>query len=465
MHTIKIKIHTHTRTLQYRFIERTETLGLIPLSDDYPAAETLIRQFHHDIIQPLEHVPEDIKADLWENLILQFAWPSRTLNALPVKYTDLAVVVEHDLRTYYQPSAMHTIDYLEQHGRCLDYIEGRPSEIRQAGRGAFATQHLPQGTIVTGSPLLVFPNRHYFEMYKGNWMTKDDIPDKNHVVQHQILLNYCWNHATASSIYLCPYGAGIHYINHAPNQTAVNAKLQWATDGEMGHMDKWLQMHPRHMVKEASPGLFVDVVATRDILEKEEIFLDYGAAWEAAWEHHVAQWGTVYRYSKNYTSARDWSNANPTAVLRTETEQEKKPYPSHFELRCLHDLDSYEYSQEEAMEQWNEYMTPGNPCRIVDRKLEQSQDNDGESVYYYKVLYKEMERNDVSEIELTTLDEQEWIESDWIVRGALRFVDAPYSTDLMLEGVFRHAMGLPDDMLPDAWRGVFLTYEELLDDL
>ena len=305
--------------------------------------------------------------------------------------------------------------------------------------------------------MLFVPNVSYFEMYEGNWMKKDDVPDKTKVLNYQIFYNYCYHHSE-SSIFLCPYGSHVNYINHG-NKTQANVRLQWAKDGEMSHKGTLLEQSPKHMINSAAPGLFIDFVALRDIQAGEEIFLDYGTAWEEAWEHHVVDWETKFRYSEKYQSARDWNHENVDAMLRTEEEQEVAPYPSHFELRCLNtnvpNVGEYRFQNEEALKWWvdPDQTMPGNPCRIIDR----TRDEDGN--FRYKVLYKEMEIYDVSEQTLTSLDEQEWIESDWIVRGELRFFDVPYSTDMWLPGAFRHPIGLPDDIFPDAWRGEFLSYD------
>ena len=32
-------------------------------------------------------------------------------------------------------------------------------------------------------------------------------------------------------------------------------------------------------------------------------------------------------------------------------------------------------------------------------------------------------------------------------------VDRPYTTDHWLEGAFRHPIGIPDDVFPEAWQG------------
>jgi hypothetical protein len=43
---------------------------------------------------------------------------------------------------------------------------------------------------------------------------------------------------------------------------------------------------------------------------------------------------------------------------------------------------------------------------------------------------------------------------------AYRMVDKPYSTDMWMEGAFRHPIGIPDDIFPDAWRGFGMPASE-----
>lgn len=435
------------------FKGRVDVFGLIPLTEDYPNAEHLVQEFDALTKRIQEyntgvHWSDEIKWDLWK-IISGFGIPSRLINALPKSREDYQTVLHEGIRAMIQPAATKSLEELDQTGRCLDYMEARPSTVRQAGRGSFATQFLPKGTIVTGSPLLIALTDDVFKMYEGNWWKKDVLPDTSHVAHYQILYNYCWHH-NESSIFLCPYGVGINYINHGKS-TVANVKLRWAKDGEMGHKEKLLFHSPKYMASTPAPGLFVDVVATRDIAEDEEIFLDYGPAWETAWEEHVANWDK-YKHAEDYQSARDWSIENADAVLRTEKEQEDEPYPSHFELKCIHDIEDPNNTREKALELWEEDSYPGNPCRIIDRrKVEET----GE--YMYKVLYKELDRTDVSYQTLTTVDKLEWTESPWVVRAALRFVDVPYSTDLWLPGAFRHPIAIPDQIFPDAWRGQFLS--------
>lgn len=85
------------------------------------------------------------------------------------------------------------------------------------------------------------------------------------------LSNYAFRHPDAPSMYLIPYGYEVNNINH--NKTLANVRLRWARDGEMGHKQRWLENSPSEMQGMASPGLFLDYVATKDIQPGEEIFL------------------------------------------------------------------------------------------------------------------------------------------------------------------------------------------------
>ena len=429
------------------FTTRENIFGAMPLSEDYPNAESLMLLF----MELMEETPTETHDDLWSFLV-ESPFVSRTLNAVPKDRKWLDVVAQEGIRGVYQPNATRPLEELAAHGRCLDNIRPAPSSLPQAGRGAFATRDMANGSIITGSPLIYMPNGDYFPMYEGDWFDKTDPPDGNDVVHQQLTLNYCWT-SPHSSIHLCPYGVVVNYINH--NQTLVNAKWVWAKDGDMGHKQSVLEQSPESLVLVPTPGLFVDLVATKDIAEGDEIFVDYGDVWEQAWQSHVDQW--VEGHS-GYVSARDWNLAHASDMLRTPHEQEVEPYPSYYEMRCLDEALQREegnpMSSEEAVGLWFIW-THGYPCEILERRRE----SDGS--YMYRVEYREMtvEQN-LSGTETQNVGD-EWWESDWIVREAIQFVDQPYSSDMSLPHSFRHPIAIPDILFPDRWKGYELSSEHL----
>lgn len=442
------------------FESRPEVFGLIPLSEDYPAAEELVEEYNSLISTMQTSTREwttEMSQDVWD-LVIHHPFPSRTLNALPQTPDGIETVLQNGIRALYQPHATRSIQELNEHGRCVDQLESRPSTIPQAGRGAFARRFLPKGSIVASTPVIYFPNDNFMLMYEGSWYEKNKRPNKAKVDHHQIFYNYCWHHSE-SSIFLCPYGVGVNYINHGKNGTAANTRLQWARDGEMRHQESLLHSSPRSMLSAASPRLYVDFVATRDIQQGEEIFYDYGEAWQAAWDQHVANFESVkHQYPEDFQSARDWNTQNRDAILRTEAEQENEPYPSHFELKCI----VKEGSPDLIAALWNQENVPAKPCIIIDR----TETEDGKLIY--KVLYKDIRtsQDEASEQTITSVNQIGWDESNpkWLHREALRFMDRAYSTDMWLPHAFRHPIGFPDDIFPDAWRGVFLSYQDLVDE-
>lgn len=426
------------------FLARSDTLGEIPLSDDYQEAELLFRNMHRLI--ETYGLDEKIRYDLWNLVMHHWPWEkSRTMNALPHSYESMDMIITKGIQAYHQQFAIRSIHDLEHNGRCADNIVPGPSTLKQAGQGAFATRNLSRGTIITGTPVLFLPSDHFFNMYKGNWMNKNhEELDANTVRKYQLLLNYCWHH-NSSSIYLCPYGPGVNYVNH--NQTLANVKMQWAPHGTMKHDASLLQKSPSVIYSHANPSLIMDLVATRDIEIGEELFMDYGVEWEDAWLDHVERWVHDARYSENYISARDWNRQNAKSMLRTLEEQEDEPYPDHFELRCLekisNSMSAKSLTSEAAEDLWA-ITTVGYPCRVIERE-----GDDG--TFCYRVEYT------LEKEEPFDPDEVEWYTSNWIVREAMRFVDVPYTNDLFLDNVFRHPIGLPDELFPEAWRGVHLS--------
>jgi hypothetical protein len=153
------------------FATRKRIFGNIPLSGDYPAALALLQKF---VALPV--VSDSI---LWQDLyqlVTQTgtgAWESRRLNALPPTLTDARQAVDAgDMAVLHQPAATRSLEWLAQHGRCIDHIRPGSSTLPQAGRGAFSVRDLPAGTVVTTSPLHHVPNESFMNMYK---FTKQEV--------------------------------------------------------------------------------------------------------------------------------------------------------------------------------------------------------------------------------------------------------------------------------------------------
>jgi hypothetical protein len=81
-------------------------------------------------------------------------------------------------------------------------------------------------------------------------------------------------------------------------------------------------------------GLSFEVVASREIHFDEEIFIDYGPVWEAAWNDHVKAWGPP--------KGEKWESYIPITKmnkehLRSEHELKENPYAQNVQLVCYYE--------------------------------------------------------------------------------------------------------------------------------
>jgi hypothetical protein len=213
----------------------------------------------------------------------------RVQNALPKsskEYTEVLSKVAKKVplqRVLAQKSVLErNITWIEEDGICLELIKNEKSTIRQAGRGAFAQDHIKQGSIISPVPLNTIPNSDTLLMYELVPNEEDEIMEKKSdtPIGTQLILNYCFGHKE-STMLLCPETSAV-LINHCSTRSVgegdcgdkgPNAKIQWAT--QWHHETKeWREKsldNITDLTKEGRVGLAFEVVATRDIVPGEEV--------------------------------------------------------------------------------------------------------------------------------------------------------------------------------------------------
>jgi hypothetical protein len=127
---------------------------------------------------------------------------------------------------------------------------------------------------------------------------------------------------------------------------------------------------------------------------------------------------------------------NAQAPIRTYKEQKDDPYPDNLVIRChpfLEHIGSrqrYEKRLRSDKDLWPSD-EKGRTCIVLKRE-----EDDGQITYTVRVFDEE--------------DEESHIRSG-VPREMIVMVDAQYTTDWHMRSAFRHYIGLPDDMFPDAW--------------
>lgn len=342
----------------------------------------------------------------------------------------------HDYGDFEFPEAnfskpQREVEELRERGWCVDNVDIRQATDPSMGRGAFAKRRLSRGDIVAPAPLQVFKDRAVFAKTQPE----------------QLYVNYCVQPENSDMLFF-PYGPGAGLINHAKG-TKANCRLEWSKSHL--HHHGWLNLNYDDFWQVVKPGgLILEVVATRDILPGEELFMDYGSQWEAAWLKHKQNWRPVPR-SEEYVYPQDMDE---TGVLRTVHEQKSEPYPNNLAMLCsTPDWDRengnhIEWREPKVAEYawgWAENFAY---CFILNRTTADNGDIDYTvSLEFHEGRDKKLSRHYDASVPI----KDQYIDRH-VPRHAIRWVEKPYFDDEHIEGAFRHPIGFPDHLVPDAWR-------------
>ena len=312
-----------------------------------------------------------------------------------------------ETREYWLGKSVRSLEWLQKHGKCQDHIKPGLSTIPNAGRGAFASRYLPKGTAVGYSPLI-------------------HIGEGGHELlsrTRELLINYSFSHRS-STLLLTPYGAGVMYINHASKPRQPNVRLQWPKDEMIAHKPNWLSRDVNFLRDTpGTVGLSLEYIALRDILEGEEILMDYGSEWQQAWDDHVA----------NYTPPEDANNYVHSSQfeineLKTLEELKEEPYPSNLHTLCK---PSFRKDKQSGRHYFTKILR-----------------EDGQYVHCHVL---EREPGPLYTVNLTLPTEFVTVHQVTQPEGIDLF-DKALSQDFHLAQSFRHYIGIPDDLFPESWK-------------
>jgi hypothetical protein len=355
---------------------------------------------------------------------------------LPDKPEDLKEIpAKGGILVHSAPTVYRQPEWLQENGFCVDYLVPGPSTIPFAGRGALAKRKIPAGTIVTASPLVQIPDVSILDLHPveidpadGDFMRKT-----NEVTGQQLLLNYVYGHPQSTMVFF-PSGPMAGFINHS--KKAPNAKLQWSSHAS--HSVDWYQKTPDEVMAESNLGLIMEVVALKDIPEGEEILVDYGDEWQAAWEAHVAAWPAKEEWPWR---AVDYNEKYRKEGFETAADLGKDPvYPDNVQIKAFLMIEeSLRAGTKEDPKFWSmpEGGTAYDSDNLFGTTVIEKNEVDGTNEYLIRWTNNHGEGTFV----------------DKVPQDALVFVDAPGQSDFFTDKPFRHYIGIPDDIFPQGpWR-------------
>jgi len=373
------------------FTVRDKVLGYTPLGDDYLWADTALKKMLSSNVfsSEIESIETEKRYALLKNLVSSI--DIRKGNALPKLSAELKRAEEKGAAAYSAPDYIRSIEWLEENGTCIDSVQEKQSTIPGAGWGAFLKRSVKKGEVVIVSPLIHFPYDEVMDMYdhasaEVNDSTADFYAGEEKystrkkgekIIGKQLLTNYVFGHPDSSMLFF-PYAGSMGLINHG-GEGKANVKLQWPSGKGPAlkyHQQSWFDLTVDQLAAEDKQkrGLMIEIIATRDIDVDEEVFLDYGPAWQEAWDDHVKKW-KPWKSNGNYESSSSLRvNGYPGANITASC---------HFDFEDIDELEEFDADNDDDIQKriFNWYLPTSEnaevvlgseyilPCTINDRKI------------------------------------------------------------------------------------------------
>lgn len=439
------------------------------MEQEMDEADDFMRNVFYDFVET-QGIDESLKEALW-NFTREFPVYSQGFTNFPRLHTwadvekKIETIVEAPLdlesenktgetsvaRHFIYEEHRRSMNWLQNHPNsyCQDHIQPKISTIPQAGRGAFATRFLPKGSVVGYAPLIHIgkEGREIFHIQYDHVYGKK----KRHT--YDLIINYSFFHRNSTMI-LTPYGGMVNYINHATHGTELkpNVQVRFPDKELIAHKPEWLDKDPEffhHAIDKI--GLSFEYVALRDIEVGEEVLLDYGPEWDAAWKDHVMNWKPEDPFASEYKHSSEFKDQ---PYFLTMQELEEDPYPQSIHTMCIA---SYGYDEEREQYYFVPVMDEGITtrwhCHVMERfpvekdaENENAEEKDDGFKYTIQIFVSKDSDDDDDD------EDSEWITVHDYDSSAIFLTDKAFSTDWHLPNAFRHPIAIPDTIMPNTWQ-------------
>ena len=353
---------------------------------------------------------------------------------------------------YRNPDLVKTQYWLERHAVCVDTLKAGTSTIPEAGRGAFTKRSFAPNEVIAPVPLLQIASDRVLDMFEIIERGNEFVSNRLRYRGKQIVTNYAFGHPESTALFV-PVSPTVTLINHG-TPDKVNAQLRWSVNKHWGNAHDMLERPINELPDFANLGLVMEAVALRDIKDGEEIFIDYGSLWQAAWDEYIRDYNSVMSGNGWPLKAVDVRAEFRDKPYRTLEELDEDPYPLGVDTACFIlagemtdgepgrtedgiEISIWEGPIEEELTGVSMYS-----CDIWSRAGPFENGDDGSNNGAFNPYnYTVMAHNEKGTIKVVN-----------VPHFAVLLVDDPYTSDIHMPGAFRHYIGIPDRMFPQAWR-------------
>lgn len=409
------------------FHDREERFGTIfPSEDDYDEADKILNLFVEENYIAKDNITDDIRMT-WDKIITDLQrneTMKRVVFALPKDVENVSYAAEVGTARFSIPNFTRTIEWLEEHGACVDNLRVGKSSIPYAGgKGAFAVRPILENVVISPLPLIPIQRSDLYIETSEDDENNDDEYEFVSYSHDQLLLNYCIGHQNSSLLFF-PYSSTVHYINHS---SEPNAKLRWA-HSKFGKKNNF-----ELGIDDVKAGMMMELVALKNIKMGEEVTIHYGENWVSSWNQHILEWNVTTEERHNPKQIIKELNKEKNKPFRTLKEQANNPYPRCIRTACYSNAQvsgNYQYGRINSVEHLLF-------CDVVER----FRAND--RYWYIAKMEKSQVINDEIEDGALVID---------IPQHAIVFVPDKYCTDIHIVNSFRHEIEVPEDLeWPEHW--------------
>jgi hypothetical protein len=370
---------------------------------------------------------------------------------IPDNFRKLRTVKEMGGSFHYRNSDLvKSTEWFEKHGFCVDKIVSGTSTIPDAGRGAFSTRKIKTGETIVPVPMVAIANEDLMEMYATREPRSEDKftnLDMETSIGKQLALNYCFGHQE-SSILLMPVGPMVTLVNHGTNEKA-NAYLDWSGHPYVYNDFELHDITPDALASAPNPNIVMNLVSTRDIEPGEEILIDYGPAWVAAWDDYMAGYAVKHSDGSWPLKAEDVMLDYIDEPFPVNLKAGNSPYPKGVATACFIETAEVEDGLPARTEDGVEILQWIGPQTFADYK--------GHNFFACDLVGITDSHNDGHMFNYTVMarhSDSETLMIQDVPHAAITLVDLPYTSDIHTPGAFRQWIAIEDRLFPQAWRNL-----------
>lgn len=210
----------------------------------------------------------------------------------------------------------------------------------------------------------------------------------------------------------------------------------------------------------------MDVVATRDIAEDEEIFIDYGLEWQEAWDSHVQNWKSPCTTSSSSSSEQRLSSYQISQMNLDKTNTDYHTWSDDHFTVCTRSTNLTKADNKEVIyivkegKEGTEESSAGETHTKVSNYRGITVNDEG-----FRYSQPNLDRQIPCKIITTTADDSTEIILFYghsmaieVYKGIkitqsseITYLPKPFHSDMHHPRAFRHEIMIPDDIFPKQW--------------